>query len=68
MNQIQNKILQSKRDSIWSDEARGSFGQPWFEAHTLGTMRQKAFDAPELFAQSLTHDFDIFKFADTIGR
>lgn len=31
-------------------------------------MRQKQIADPELYTTCLTHDFDIFKFADQIGR
>ena len=70
MNQIQTKILQSKRDSVWSDEgSRASLKQePWYKAHSLRTMRQKQIADPELYTTCLTHEFDIFKFAEEIGR
>jgi hypothetical protein len=75
MNQIQSKIITSGRRSSDTSNALSAlsevakFGEPEISrAHSFATMTKEKQNFSSYFDTSLTHQFDIFKFAVDIGR
>lgn len=75
MNQIQTKIISSLKDNSSDyNMSVGTKGTKKFELmkltknHSFNTMRRQQTQISEIFFTSKTHEFDVFTFAEQIGR